>query len=147
MKTRTQKTYTTRRDAMFAALEVLRHHLQLIPGLRTSADNAIADIWAQVDAGRDYLNIEWDRSWGVGCSLSVSMRHNGIEREETRIVYHSKAVVEVGWSSTCRSGAEAMAAIALYQQVAQLACLLESVLACLDIAEFETITKTVEKGA
>ena len=120
---------------MQAAAEVLRQHLPLIPGLRTSADNAIADIWDQVEAGRDYLNIEWTRSFGVGCSLSIGLRHARLEHEETRLVHHARPMVEVGWSSTGRGPAEAMGAIALYQQVAQLACLVETVLARLEIAE------------
>jgi hypothetical protein len=137
MRAKSPKSYTTSREAMQAAAEVLRQHLPLIPGLRTSADNAIADLWEQVQAGRDYLNIEWSRSFGVGCSLSIALRHARVEQEETRIVHHLRATVEVGWSSTGRGPAEAMAAVALYQQVAQLACLVETVLARLEIAEVQ----------
>lgn len=135
MRTKTPKSYTSRKEAMQAAAEILRQHPPLIPGLRTSADNAIADIWEQVEAGRDYLNIEWARSFGVGCSLSIGLRHGRLEHDGNRIVHQVRAAVEVGWSSTGRGPAEAMAAIALYTQVAQLACLVEAALGRMEIAE------------
>jgi hypothetical protein len=135
MRTKTQKTYATRRAALQAAATILGEYLHTIPGLRSSAENTVADIWEQVTAGRDHLAIEWDRAWGANCSLSISLHHASLEQEETRIVHHVRASVELSWSSTGRSPAEAVAAIALYRQVAELACLLESVLARMDVAE------------
>src|SRR3954471_14755095 len=129
------KTYTTRRQAMDAVTELLGQHLPLIPGLRAGADRTLADLRGRVENGTDYLNIEWSRSFGVGCSLSIGLRAGRVEREEERVIYHARPVVEVNWSGTSRSPAESMAAIALYQHVTQLACLVETVLARLEIAE------------
>jgi hypothetical protein len=132
-----EKTYTTTTQAMTQAVNVIRAHLPLIPGAK---DGGYLEQTLQQAPDRDYLNIAFERSWGVGCDISVSIRHSGLEREETRMVLHKRASVEVSWSSTGRGPAEAMAAIALYTQVAQLACLVQAVLDRLDIAEVELKT-------
>jgi hypothetical protein len=135
------KTYSTTEQAMAQAVAIVRQHLPLIPGAKDGGylEQTLADA-----TKRDYLNIAWERSWGVGCDLSISIRHGGLEREETRVVLHKRAEVQVSWSSTGRGPAEAMAAIALYTQVAQLACLVQAVLDRLDIADIETLPDTSE---
>ncbi len=132
MRSRTPKTYSTTRQAMEQVVATIRAHLPLIPGAK---DGGYLERTLSDALERDYLTIEWERSWGVGCSLSISIGHGRLEQEEMRVVHHRKVRVEIGWSSTGRGTAEAIAAIALYQQVAQLACLIESVLARMEIAE------------
>lgn len=131
-----EKPYTSTEQAMDQAVKVVRDHLAMIPSLKIPewVEQRLADA-----ARNDYLNIVLDRGWGISCGLNISLRHGGLEREETRMVLHKTARVEVSWSSTGSEPAEAMAAIALYTQVAQLACLLESVLGRLDIADVEAI--------
>lgn len=129
------KTYTSKVDAMIAVAELLRHHLPLIPGLRYGADSKIADLFQAAKEGRDWFGIEWERSFAVGVSLNIALRPGLIDRADGHMLYHQRPVVEVSWSGTSRSPAESMAAIALYQQVAQLACLVEAALARMNIAE------------
>ena len=137
-----EKTYTSPQQAMSKAAEIIKQHAATIPGLRDDFAERLA---SALDHG--YINIEWERSWGVGASLSVGFRHGRLEQEETRIIYHKRGDLSVGWSSTGRTPTEAMAAIALYTQVAQLACLLESVLGHLEIAEVQAIAPKAEEQA
>jgi hypothetical protein len=59
------------------------------------------------------LSWTWQRTWAVDCSLHVDI---------------DDPKVEVVWPSMHRTPAEARAAVALYSQVTDLACLLESML-------------------
>jgi hypothetical protein len=142
-RNRTPKTYDAPQQAMERAVGIIRQHLPLIPGFR---DSDRVEDRLQSAIAQHYLNIEWERGWGLGCSLSISIRHGRLEMEETRIVHHREVRVEVGWSSTGRGPAEAVAAVALYQQVTQLACLIESVLGEMEIAEIEEKAATEAGG-
>lgn len=137
---RRSKTYTTRKEAMELIANVLRQHVPLVPGLR-SPEATLRYVDERVEGGADFLSVDWERSFAVGCSLDISLQRGRLEIEkgdggaDTRAIHHIHARVNVSWSGTGRSTAEASAAIALYQQVTQLACLLEAMLARVDIAE------------
>jgi len=68
------------------------------------------------------IRIEWERAWSVGCDLSVRIGSR-----------HTDHDVKVVWSSTGRTPAEAVAAAALYAQVAALACEIESLLSRIEV--------------
>jgi len=84
----------------------------------------------------DSVRIEIQRSFGCGCSLDVSLRWSGFQTEtagrkgdqKTYRVMRRKVEVDLGWSSTGRTPAKALATIALYREMAEAGATLEMAL-------------------
>jgi hypothetical protein len=70
-------------------------------------------------------SFEWEQAWGVHCNLRVKW-NEGEKRLYGKTLKVSKLTCEVSWSGTGRDLSQARAAVALYSQVVDLGCLLES---------------------
>ena len=87
------------------------------------------------DEARSYLSIEVERGWAVNCTLNVSVHYEGIKDVREPGAGHAaptykiptyKLDVTVNWSSTGRTTVQALAAVALYQEMVQLAAEIEA---------------------
>ena len=67
----------------------------------------------------------WEQSWGVGCDLRMGWK-DGTKTYHGKKRKVSLLTCEVSWSSTGRNLRDARAAVVLYGQVTDLACLIES---------------------
>lgn len=85
----------------------------------------------------DGVSIEVERSFGCGCRLSIDLSWSGLTTEstgrrrgdgKTYRVMRQKVVVDLGWSSTKRSPAEAMACIALYREMTEAGATIQAAL-------------------
>ena len=81
--------------------------------------------------GSGIYNFTWERGWAMSCTLyvhtSLGNREYLTDDDGTLYSYTEYQVkVELSWSSTTRSVAEAQAAITLYQEVTNLAALLQA---------------------
>lgn len=112
--------YTTSAEAMQRMVAVIKEHAPLIPGLSSSGAYVLTKSLSEFPSG--ILTIHWNRGFGVSCSLVA-------------FVEDATVHAEIHWSDTTRNGTTAKDAIALYSQVAQLACLLESIAGSMEIAD------------
>lgn len=74
-----------------------------------------------------YLSLEWRWAWSVSVNLYVSFAFQKHENIEDSVIHWYTPKVEVSWSSTSRSPSTARAAIALYSEVTDLACVLQAI--------------------
>jgi hypothetical protein len=123
----------TKRPAaeMFKTLvEMFQQHAAVIPGLKPYH----AGKWmVEMTSGELYpssLYLEWERAWTVSCTLSVTFDSER-EREEkdgetVSVTYLTTPKFSVSWGSTGRTTAQAQASVVLYQQIINLAALLEA---------------------
>lgn len=91
----------------------------------------------------NYIHVEFERGWAIGASLSIRLDREGREVANPDAapdlfdgVGRLAAVVEVGWSSTSRTVAEATASLALYREVTELAAELEATLDRMKIGSY-----------
>lgn len=120
-----QKKYTPTSVVMERIKQTILSHLATIPGATPYSLKRLQEpIDKSID---DSLTVEWQRSWGVSCSLSFRLSLAGLETtaDGQRILTLAPEVL-VFWSSTGRSPAASRAALALYSAVTDLACLLEA---------------------
>lgn len=89
-----------------------------------------------------YVSLEWRYVWSLGVNLYTSFPYRATEKDEEDTVHVYDLRVEVSWSSTARSPACARAAINIYSQVTDLACLLEAIGAENKICELATRSDT-----
>lgn len=123
-------TYTTSAEAMQRMVATIKEHAPLIPGLRP---NELSNLSRQAING--HLSVDWRRANFVECSLSVRMRATPRNEWPKGSQFAGEMVVEVSWSSTHRTAIQVVACAALYSQVAQFACLLESIAGSMEIAD------------
>lgn len=95
-------------------------------------DNAFAVLHSEKQSPYDYIGLEWNRAWGVNCNLYISFE-SAADKDRVQVgeqyAQYVNGKVQVSWSSTNRSPASARAAINLYNEVNDLACLLEALIA------------------
>lgn len=113
-------TYTTSAEAMQRMVATIKEHAPLIPGLSASSRYVIDSCSAL--ATEQVITVHWTREFAVSCSM-VAFIESG------------KVHTELHWRDIPRGAAVATEAIALYSQVAQLACLLESIASSMEIAD------------
>lgn len=73
------------------------------------------------------LTVEWNLAWSISTTMYISFNRQGHEKINNRSIVWYKPKVEITWSSTGRTPAMARAAINLYSQVNDLACLIEAI--------------------
>lgn len=76
------------------------------------------------------VTLSWDQGWGIICALRITLTHP--DKQDSKRV---EVTGDISWSSTGRSVEQAVAAIHLYTQVTQLAALVQSALAGVEITE------------
>jgi hypothetical protein len=75
----------------------------------------------------DHAYLKTDRAWGVGCNLDIYFEPDYTTvKLDNGEAYRLKPIVKLGWSSTSRSVATALACIHCYTELTQLAALIES---------------------
>lgn len=101
--------------ALARALEIVMTNC--IQGGQYDADNLTVPIVEK----RMSFYIEFERGWAINCTLSVNLAWTAEE-------VPCKAKVDVAWPSSTYSVAAAQAAIALHQEVVNLAALVQATL-------------------
>lgn len=89
-----------------------------------------------------YVWLEWRYAWSLSVNLHTSFPYRAFEKDEEDTIHVYDLKVAVSWSSTERSPACARAAINIYSQVTDLACLLEAIGAENKICELATRSNT-----
>jgi hypothetical protein len=115
-----EKKYTSSKTVLAAVAEMVKTYAPLIPGCTTDLNEIQKRFLDSVD-------VNWSRSWTVGCGLSFVLRYEGKETKEdgVEIETYSRAL-NISWPSTGRTPAAARAAIALYSAVTDLAAQIET---------------------
>lgn len=93
-------------------------------------ENALRTLQDENPRPYDSLHFEWNRAWGVTCNLYINFESSYKENVQIGDKYAKYVTgrVQVSWSSTNRTPSEARAAIVLYNEVNDLACLLEALI-------------------
>jgi hypothetical protein len=111
-------------------VEIIKAHLPTIPGVDVENDyfKKALDDYGSFDEARNYLNIEFERAWAVGCYLGIATHWGRVEDlKDGRRLQRFKIEVTLNWAATGRDVAGAMAAVALYDQVVKLGALIQTV--------------------
>lgn len=95
----------------------------------------------QESGGRSYMHMRIDRGWALGASVTFKFEpaygRKRINPDNTQqAVIPMEFSVELGWSSTGRSVADSVAAIALYRELTEMAAEAESVFGRERIGEY-----------
>lgn len=122
------------------AVEIIKDRLAMVS--QHSFGIRYADIDDDLQSTQKKFQIEWSRSFSVGCTLYVGL-HPDLSMYERWSELLAKGVVkepedampkryifkaEINWAGTSRSTAEATASIALYQEAVNIAADLEAAL-------------------
>jgi hypothetical protein len=116
---------TSPEDAAKLIAEMIREYALDIKGMKPHARERLTE---ELNAEKlpTYWSIEWDHAFTVGCTLYVRLDHDDVDSGKMYTILTFKPVVEVNWSGTGRSPAAALASIALYREVSELAALIEA---------------------
>ncbi len=107
------------------------------------ATEVVEDNWPhaipeQSISGFGYMNFEVSRARGVSCRIGVSFHNMRIEESEEMRIGLTDPTVQVNWRGGSCGLAEAMANVALYQEMISLAALIEC-----RLAEIQYVGKVV----
>lgn len=83
---------------------------------------------AQINKGL-YTSVRIERGWGISADVFVNMAPGDMEEFTDGTMMRCNPRIEISWSSTGRTVSQAQASIALYQEITNLAALIEARLA------------------
>ena len=120
----------TPQQAMSTCLDFLMNNAQAIRGMSTA--NCV-QLNEQAATAREHrvscVTLYWERSWTASCHMDIRLatdRVRTLKGGAQEVTYSPE--VNVAWSSTSRTVAEATAALALYREVVELAAEVQALL-------------------